>query len=102
MELIDKSTLVAEIEGERKHYLDKEEYDFGWNNALDKILSFLDTLETKKVDLEKEVINWWNENYKNLNSDYEFEKYNGHYMINSTIMSFAKHFFELGLKAKGE
>lgn len=52
-QLIDKAALMAEIESERKFYLDKEEYDFGWNNALDKILSFIDTLEVKEFQKKK-------------------------------------------------
>lgn len=56
--------------------------------------------EQPEVDLEKEVTNWWNDRYKKINNDYEFGKYNGHYMANSTIISLAKHFFELGIKAQ--
>jgi len=50
---IPKAAIVAEIESERKFYLDKEEYDFGWNNALDKILFFIDTLEVKEFQKKK-------------------------------------------------
>ncbi len=56
----------------------------------------------KKVDLEKEVANWWNNHYKNLKDDYKFERYNGHYMDNSTIINLAEHFYELGKAQKGE
>ena len=147
-QLIDKAALMAEIESERKFYLDKEEYDFGWNNALDKILSFINTLEVKEfqkkklyvvtrceehsdyvekgffsekkaeeyckqfegnedaygrditeievdctlevkeVDLEKECAKYFEENDLCVHDDY---------------IKFARHFFELGLKAqKGE
>ena len=48
---IDKSALAAEIENLRKHYIEREDFDIGWNMALDKILSFLDTLEVKEVDI---------------------------------------------------
>ena len=51
MELIDKSAVVAEIENLRKHYIEREDFDIGWNMALDKILSFLDTLEVKEVNI---------------------------------------------------
>ena len=54
MELIDKDALVAEIKSLWKYYLDAQEFDFGWNQALDKVLSYLNTLEVKDVDLEKE------------------------------------------------
>lgn len=39
---------------------------------------------------------------KKINDDYEFGKYNGHYMENSTIISFAKHFFELGMQVSNK
>ena len=51
MELIDKAAVVAEIENLRKHYIEREDFDIGWNMALDKILSFLDTLEVKDVNI---------------------------------------------------
>ena len=54
MELIDKAAVVAEIKSLWKYYLDAQEFDFGWNQALDKVLSYLNTLEVKDVDLEKE------------------------------------------------
>ena len=79
--LIDKDALVAEIESERKFYLDKEEYDFGWNNALDKILLFIDTLEVKEVDLEDDVDKILESN------DWNFDKID--------FYQFAKHFLSL-------
>lgn len=53
--LINKSVLVAEIENLRKHYIEREDFDNGWNMALDKILYSLDTLEMKEVDIDKEI-----------------------------------------------
>ena len=53
MELIDKAAVVAEIKSLWKYYLDAQEFDFGWNQALDKVLSYLNSLEVKEVDLEK-------------------------------------------------
>ena len=98
MKLIDKDALVAEIEkfierskAERvlhpktilaaKHYLLIEDYG--------KLLSFIDTLEVKEVDLEQE--------YKEfVEDDPVYNK-----LVNGIVgMSIAKHFFELGLKAK--
>ena len=81
--LIDKSTLVAEIKRRmnywhfksgliRASYAEEEDRE---------ILSFLDTLEVKEVDLEKE----WKEFLKD--GDVGFKE-------------IAKHFFELGLKAQ--
>ena len=48
--LIDKDALVAEIENIRKHYIERDDFDNGWNFALNKVLSSLDTIEVKDVD----------------------------------------------------
>lgn len=82
--LIDKDAVIAEIERLRKKNNESENvYDFGTANALESILSFIDTLEVKEVDLEKE--------YK----DFIKKSDNGRSMLET-----AKYFFELGLKAK--
>ena len=101
--LIDRDALAAEIENIRKHYIEKEEFDIGWNFALDKILSFIDTLEVKEVDLEKEIkeqtdiyYNMCEEKLKEMSDDDTDLSF-------LTLDSYAKHFFELGLKTqKGE
>ena len=95
MKLIPLDALVAEIERRKQVAL-------GWmetapNDAVeaeselcDDILSFLNTLEVKDVDLKDEasICN-------------ELVKYLGSY--SSRDFAVAKHFFELGLKAqKGE
>jgi hypothetical protein len=86
---IDKDALVAEIEKElnaTKKY--STEYVNGKKYALKKILSFLDTLEEKEVDLDFET-----ELYKRFGQVKDF----------ILCMRIAKHFYELGLKAqKGE
>lgn len=96
---INKAALVAEIERRINELsqLEKASYEVGLFDAYKITLSFLDTLEVKKVNLEEEVANWWDAHYKGLNDDYKFGKYNGHYMQNSTVISLAKHFYELGL-----
>ena len=57
---IDKSALVAEIERKKEEY--KEDYrkygnpyDSVLYDEMEDILSFLDTLEVKEVDLDKET-----------------------------------------------
>ena len=93
---ISKSALVAEIKRLIKHSemvadhntqiteLVSRELD-----ALYNLISFLDTLEVKEVDLEKE---YDNEFFK----DPVFCK-----LVNRNAgISIAKHFFELGLKAQ--
>lgn len=80
---IDKSALVAELENLRKHYIEREDFDIGWNMALDKILSSLDTLEVKEVDLEKEI-EVWEDSFKHCPASMGYKET-------------AKHFYELGM-----
>ena len=94
---INKNALVAEIEN-RKLYLlgcgypGQGEYEEGniqgRLDACDKFLSFLDTLEVKEVDLEKEI-------------DKELDRnWYGEYIRRDRFSQSAKHFFELGLNAQ--
>lgn len=86
MKLIDKDTIVAELE--RLYNL---EYDNTSNLSCGKkimlrhILSFLDTLDVKEVDL-----NFEKELYKAFGQVKDF----------TLGMHIAKHFYELGLKAR--
>ena len=104
---IEKAAIIAEIgrlidSNKSLKTLDPT-YCEGLDDSLGDVLSFLDTLEVKEVDLEKEVTNWWNNHYTSAKKGYTFEGYSGHYMENSTIVSLAQYFFELGLKTqKGE
>ena len=90
MKLIDKDALVAEIENIRKHYIERDDFDNGWNFALDKVLSFIDTLEVKEVDLEylREELDKAVKIYK-PDGDFGW----------GTLYNIATHFFELGLNA---
>lgn len=83
MKLIDKEKVVEEINSILNSY-DPNEITSG-RYALVKLREFLDTLEVKEVDFEKE----WK----------EYFKYRGN-MATVNIIHLAKHFFELGLKAK--
>ena len=105
---IDKDTIIAEIERRIKYDEMVMDHDAQITellsrelNTLYELSSFIKSLDTKEVDLEKEVANWWNAHYSS--KAYTFEGYSGHYMENSTIVSLAQYFYELGLKAqKGE
>ena len=81
---IDKDALVAEIEKRKKRNLLNEG---AFEEDID-ILSFIDNLEIKKVDLEKEIDDWYN-----TKASKEFEN-----VLYSDIENCAKHFFALGLK----
>lgn len=99
MEYIDKSTLVAEIESkiEKLRFnlkICKTENDRKTINlyigCYNDIRSFIDTFEVEEVDLDKEV-------------DDVMRRFLGHITCREEQLKFAKHFFELGLKAqKGE
>ena len=54
MKLIDKAAVVAEIERRKKELIElSNDFENRWAcGSLDNILSFLDTLEVKEVDLE--------------------------------------------------
>ena len=96
MKLIDKDALIAEIERLLAFYLKEMEdnkedpwaMDIAKRDILQEILSFLETLEVKEVDLEKE--------YEKFVVD---DPIFGNFITNDTMgMKLAKHFFELGLK----
>ena len=96
--LIDKSALVAEIERRLEEYRTYPDYQIDSNYMeLCDILSFINHLEVKEVDLNKELsyedYKGFFEKYPNLSDDWGFEE----------AYTFAQYFFELGLKAqKGE
>ena len=100
MKLIDKDAVLAEIE--RRIKTNKEcmlglrnlDYYQGKVDALNDTNSFLNTLEVKEVDLEKELIKWHKEHFK---KDGTFIGMSGFYLTNNSQMDIAKHFFELGL-----
>lgn len=105
---IDKSAVVAEIEriisnGQTKLKESEECKDYESYVALAEriatcinILSFLDTLEVKEVDFEKELDKEWNkcepidEGMGLEIASIEHEQFD----------NIAKHFYELGLKAR--
>lgn len=103
---IDKAALVAEIENWKQHtlkcgYAGQGEYEEGNKqgrlDTCEKILSSLDTLEVKEVDLDfqrfaKEmdaIFALLSSGTKNTEENH----HNWEYVI-------ARHFFELGLKTK--
>ena len=98
MKLIDKDALVAEIEKElnttRKY---STEYVNGKKYALKKILSFLDQLDVKEVDLDFMLHEYWN-----LSSKITIDCLESATMTKDEMINFAKHFFGLGLKAQKE
>ena len=88
---IPKAAVVAEIErrikGLKDCHADTVAGYAGEISGLERLLSFLDTLKVKEVDLEREI-----------NEQALFYSYALVGMKEITVM--AKHFFELGLKAQ--
>lgn len=85
MKLIDKDALVAEIDRQKIGYNVDGKHSVEYNTTR-KILNILDTLEVKEVNLEVELANY-NREYVDENGFFNTEH-------------LAKHFFELGLKAR--
>lgn len=113
---IDKSVVVAEIEklisnGKLKCQQSQENNDqvsyIAWSEHIatcGKILSFLNTLKAKEVDLKKEIDNYMNNHHLYIQDGGRIV-----FRSNGDIPNFwcdfrdiAKFFFELGLKTKGE
>lgn len=113
---ISKSAVVAEIE---KIIADETEsiksFEHGKNvsevqrsnariGVLTHLCSLLDTLETKEVDLESLVEDFCYEYDNRKEKWYELCPNDRKLLSNPTLanfaMSIAKHFYELGLKAK--
>lgn len=97
---INKSAVVAEIERIKaniKEYCVREGHDRRFDvvpEQLAQILSFIDSLETKEVDLEQEIKDILNQYYYFPEEAID---------IPTIIRITAHHFFELGLKTqKGE
>lgn len=87
---INKSALIAEIERELDSIKNAStNFALGRKMELANILSFLNTLEEKGADLEKEA-----ERFVQTKEFAESKE--------SPVLLIAKHFYELGLKAKEE
>ena len=104
MKLIDKSALVAEIKRRIKCAI--YDVEIGAlesrvaSKTLNLLLSFIDTLEVKEVDLEKEI-----KDYIHALPHAKTGVPNGWRLSwhEDKVIEIAKHFYELGLKAqKGE
>lgn len=105
MRLIDKDAVVAQanIDISNCRIAAQQgiltEFGKGELEALEGIVDFLNTLEVKEVDLEKEFNSWYY--HLNIPENYNIPQI---VMLRDIIEKTAKHFFELGLKGtlKGE
>jgi hypothetical protein len=103
MKLIDKEKVVVEI---KKRIKETESMlstvDPFWEgqiSAFDSVLKILDTIETKEIDLEKEL-----KTLDDILFDLDGVAVQGatSYLTVNDVKDIAKHFFELGIKSKGE
>lgn len=109
MKLIDKDKIVAEIEKCYNECLKRAkiiDYD-DWNAKADAYRNVLiildDTIEVKKVDLEKKINKYISDNFFGSETIGFFANRTKEEPNDQDIALCAKHFFELGLKAqKGE
>lgn len=91
-EYIDKSVLVAEIERRIKRFREeKDSVSIVKTNTYKGILSFLDTLEVKEVDLEEKI-----QDHIKECLDVKFPTTNIE-LIKKDVAYTAKKFFELGM-----
>ena len=89
---IDKDALVAEIERLYQEHSSKEYIDEG-GVVLCQLEDFLDTLEVKEWDLEKELDSWRHNHFHGRRD----KEASGEYFERSSQLDLAKHFFELGM-----
>lgn len=82
---IDKSAIVAEIESLKR--VTFTNFDEGVNYAAQTLLETIATLEVKEVNFETE----WKKYFEHKGN-----------LATVNVKDLAKHFFELGLKTKGE
>ena len=101
MELIDKAALVAEIEKAIDEPAPSHDQQCPWEDGyycgLYKANNIIDTLEVKKVDLEKEI-------YDAEKRFGDIDEMGGYRILifDDEFRDILHYFFELGIKAKGE
>lgn len=101
---IDKSALVAEIEERRDSLISLSESCpantaaksgfYAQAQTLEGIKNFINTLEVKEVDIEKEIKDYFD------NQPIIARSKGVDYQLIPSREDIAKHFFELGLKAQ--
>ena len=85
---IDKDALVAELKKRISDYWGDSENTMGiYPYALEDVIKYINGLEAKDVDLEKEIQSWIEDN-----------SVNGYYR--EDVYETAEHFYELGMQAQ--
>ena len=103
MKLIDKEKVVTEIEKMRDKAYPQSDWNRGYVTSCEKILSFLNTLEVKEVDLDESARHYLlHEHISPLNEVLHQADIKAEMQYHKDIENAYKAGFELGLKAKGE
>lgn len=105
MKLIDKDALIAEIERRLRELsqLEKASYEIGLYDAYKIVLSFIDTIEVKEVDLDKETTHYLlYEHHSPLNEIMHKADLKSEMQYHKDVENAFKAGFELGLKAQKE
>ena len=96
--LIDKDAVMAEIERKRNNEVQwmarqgYTDYNMGLRDGYADILSYIESLEVKEVEINKGISQFIDANFEKATMGRKL-----------SLRRVAKHFFELGLKAqKGE
>ena len=99
MKLIDKDKVAAEIDKLKGKVWDGSSYCTGWHHALRMLEIELNTIETKEVELEKEL-----ERLDNILFDLDGVAIAGatHYLTVEDVKDIAKRFYEMGLNVRKE
>lgn len=103
MKLIDIDKVIAEIKKLKGKVYDGSSYCNGWQHALRMLEIELATLETKEVDLEKEISNYLDNHGLIIQDGGRIVFDNGdtpNFLFD--FRDIAKYFYELGLAQKVE
>jgi len=102
MKLIDKDVLIAEIKKRRSKNA-RNKLNLAASFEDNYLLSFLDTLEVKEVDLEKELYDFIKQQKAWIKDDRVVEYDNGDSFNHIyDLEDIAKHFYNLGLRKQKE
>ena len=102
MKYIDADKLIAEIDSIWRHYIESDEYDNGFNDALDKVKDFIISLklEQPETNLEKEVENFCLEYDSRKEAWFNLTPRDKKMLSTPTWSNFAaniaRHFYEIG------
>lgn len=108
MKLIDKDKVVAEIKKRMQENLHENPLTASAYIEDEDLLSFIDTIEVKEVDLDREIYDYFNA-WQNVLCDEDCCNEGGFCCVLdenvkpvniARCRKIAKHFYELGLKAK--